>query len=95
MTAPVSEQPGAAPGRDPVMTLPAVAARERALADVRHLRALARTARSDGLPNAELRAAHATQAALSVLAHARRLSMLRPPPDEAVHPAELVDGFVG
>lgn len=50
--------------------------RARALADVRRLRELARAARNDGLPKAELRAANARRAAFSVLSHARRISAI-------------------
>jgi hypothetical protein len=73
MTASISEDFAGALTEGPVSTI-----RTRAAANARFLRALARTARVDGLPQSELRSANARNAARRVLEHARRLSSVLP-----------------
>ncbi|GEP11582.1 hypothetical protein [Methylobacterium gnaphalii] len=70
---------------------PVSAIRARAAADARFLRALARSARVDGLPHSELRATNARIAARNVLDHARRMSSLIPAAIGGIQPAEMVD----
>lgn len=84
MTAYAFEESALARIHDPVAIV-----RARAAADARHLRALARTARIDGLPKAELRSANARAAARRVLDHARRVSSLRALPCDGTGLAEL------
>lgn len=86
MTAPISDELTGA-----VINGPVAAIRARAAADARFLRALARTARVDGLPRPELRAVNARNAAWRVLDHARRMSSVVPAVTDGVRPAEMAD----
>ena len=86
MTASISEDFAGARVEGPVSTI-----RTRAAADARFLRALARTARIDGLPHSELRATNARKAARTVLDHARRMSSVVPAAIGGIRPAEMAD----